>query len=318
MSAAGTAGDSTDSWGGDSVRHGGEWGLAALICGVIFAAHGALATPLVRIDGGTGVPGGTAAAVVALADDPTGSAVSAALVVSFPSPPLDSQASDCALAERLEGTHRLTAAVSLPGRLDLTIAPRAGTLPLGDGDLARCAFGIALGTPAGTAALALSATVDDAAGDPIAVETRDGAIVIDAPLPTPTVTDTPTITLTPTVTRTPTDTPIPIPTDTPTATPTPTRFVPIVLADHVNSCAIAPPDGAGGALPLLGGLLLLLARRRRGDPSPASRLNAWGRERKPRSAATARTPIGRAHCRDRAAGWCRTQSASCCPRGSCS
>lgn len=238
------------------MRLGREWSIAALIGGAILVAHAAQATPLVRIDGGTGVPGGTATAVIALADDPSGSAVSGALGVDYPSPPLGSDASACTLAGRLAGTHRLTTTAPLPGRLALTIAPLAGTPPLGDGDLASCDFAIALGTPAGTAALALDARLDDAAGQPIAVDTADGSIVIDAPLPTPTVSNTATITPTPTVTLTP------APTDTPTATPTATLFVPTVLIDSVNSCAIVPPD-AGSALPLLAGAILLLARRRR-------------------------------------------------------
>ena len=238
------------------MRHGREWSIAALICGVICAAHGALATPLVRVDGGTGVPGGTAAAVVVLTDDPTGSAVSGVLDLAFASPPLDADATACTLAARLSGTHHLTTAAPAAGRLELTIAPLSGTPPLGDGDLASCDFAIALGAPAGTAALALDAVLDDATGDPIAADTADGSIVIDAPLPTPTVTDTATITPTPTLT------PVPIPTDTPTATPTATRFVPTVLANNINSCAIVPPDGSG-ALPLLGGVLVLLAWRRR-------------------------------------------------------
>ncbi|MFN8644109.1 MAG: hypothetical protein U0802_21555 [Candidatus Binatia bacterium] len=238
------------------MRHGREWSIAAVICGVIGAAHGALATPVVRIDGGTGVPGGSAAALIALADDPAGAAVGGVLDVAFPSPPLDADATACTLAERLAGTHHLTTAAPQAGRLSLTILPLSGTPPLGDGALASCDFAIALGTPAGTAALDLSALLDDAAGEPIAADTVAGFITIDAPLPTATATSTPTIT------PTPTDTPIPIPTDTPTATPTATRFVPTVLIDSINSCAIAPPDHAG-ALPLLVGVVLLLARRRR-------------------------------------------------------
>jgi uncharacterized protein (TIGR03382 family) len=229
---------------------------------VALAAGPAAALPVLRVDGGGGVPGGTAAAVVALSDDPIGQAVSASLTLTYPSPPLETSPGDCSLAERLEGTHGLRSAVPLPGMLDLVVFPSAGTPPLGNGELVRCDFGIALGTPAGTAALLLSAEVDDAANDPLSVSVLDGAIVIDAPAPTPTPTDTPTITLTPTVTPTPTDTPVPNPTDTPTATPTATRFVPIVLADNIGGCATVPRAG-GSALPLLGALLLFLARRRR-------------------------------------------------------
>jgi MYXO-CTERM domain-containing protein len=249
--------------GDDSVRHGGEWSIAVLVCCCALAATGAQATPLLRVDGDIGVPGGTVAAVVALANDPAGEAVAATFAVDFPSPPLAADPSTCSLAQRLTGTHRLTAAGPLPGMLGLTISPLDGTPPLGDGDLASCDFGIALGTPAGTAALALvNVAVTNGAGDPVAVDTADGAIVINAPLPTPTVSDTPTITLTPTVTLTPTITPTPFPTDTPTVTPTATTFRPTVLANNFGGCAIGAPADAS-ALPLLGVIALLAWRRRR-------------------------------------------------------
>jgi hypothetical protein len=245
------------------VRHG-RWSIAALICGLIFAAHRADAIPTLSIEGGTGVPGGTVAATVALADDPTGQAVAVTVGIAFPSPPLAADPSTCILAERLTGTHQLTAAGLLSGMLGLTISPRDGTPPLGDGDLASCDFAIALGTPAGTAALELvNVAVTDGAGDPVAVATANGTIVINAPSSTPTITSTPTTTRTPTVTLTPTLTPIPIPTDTPTATPTATVFRPTVLADNFGGCAVAAPASAGGALPLIGGVVVLLALRRR-------------------------------------------------------
>lgn len=230
--------------------------LLAIACGAL--ASRAAAVPLLRIDGGTGVPGGTAAAVLSLAGDPTGEAVAGSLGIDFPSPPLDAAADDCALADRLAGTHRLMTAAPLPGQLTLTISPLAGTPPLGDGDLATCVFGIALGTPAGTAALTLDATLDDAAGAPIPIEVADGEIIIDVPQPTPTVTNTATITPTPTITLTPTMVP---PSQTPTVTPTATRFVPTVLADNLGGCRVTPPGG--GALPLLAAAIPLLMRRRR-------------------------------------------------------
>ena len=248
------------------MRHGREWSIAVLVGCAALAATRAQATPLLRIDGGIGVPGGTVAALVALANDPTGEAVAATFAIDFPSPPLDAAPSTCSLAARLTGTHRLTAAGPLPGMLGLTISPLDGTPPLGDGDLASCDFSIALGTPAGTAALALvDVAVTNGAGDPVAVDTADGAIIINAPLPTPTVTETPTITLTPTVTLTPTITPTPFPTDTPTLTPTATIFRPTVLANNFGGCAIGAPADAS-ALALLGGVIALLARRRRRPP----------------------------------------------------
>lgn len=227
--------------------------MAVAVCCVVLAVSRAQAVPLLRVDGGIGVPGGTVAAVVALAADPTGAAVAATFGLALASPPLAADARACSLAERLAGTHRLTAADVPPGVLDLTIAPLAGAPPLGDGALATCTLAIALGAPAGTAALELvNVAVTDAAGAPLAVDTAGGEIIIDAPPPTPTTSATATITLTPT---------IPPPTDTPTATPTPTIFRPTVLADTFGGCAIGRPAPAGG-LPLLGGALALLAWRR--------------------------------------------------------
>lgn len=244
---------------GRSARVGMIGALLAVAIGGSAAA--ARAVPLVRIDGGIGVPGGTAQAVLSLADDPTGEAVSGTFGIDFPAPPLSAGTTACTIAERVSGTHQLATDAPEPGRLELTIAPLSGSAPLGDGELASCTFGIALGTPAGTAALTLAAEVTDAAGEPVAVAVQNGAIIIDAARPTATVTTTPTITLTPTVTRTPTLTPIPIPSDTPTSTPTATRFVPVVIADNVGGCAVGPSGGS--ALPLLAALAALLAHRRR-------------------------------------------------------
>lgn len=245
------------------MRHGREWSIAILIGGILVAASQALATPVLRIDGSTGVPGGTAAAVIALDNDPTGEAVAATFTIDYPSPPLTADPSSCMLPERLSGTHRLTAGEAAPGMLGLTISPRQGTPPLGDGVLASCDFAIELGTPAGTAALTLTdVAVTDNAGEPVPVDTVDGAIFIDVPPTptlTPTITLTPSITMTPTITLTPTIAP---PTLTPTVTPTATIFRPTVLANNISSCAIAAPGNAN-ALPLLGVALLLLLRRRR-------------------------------------------------------
>jgi hypothetical protein len=241
------------------VRHGREWSIALLIGGIALAASQASATPLLQVAGGTGVPGGTVAAVISLANDPSGEAVAATFAIAYPSPPLTADAASCMLADRLSGTHHLIAAGPVPGMLGLTISPLTGTPPLGDGDLASCDFAIALGTPAGTAALTLgNVAVTDAAGAPVAVDTADGAIIINAPLPTPTITNTATITLTPTITPTATLAP---PTATPTVTPTPTIFRPTVLANNFGSCAIDPAS-ASDVLPLIGGVLVLLLRRR--------------------------------------------------------
>ena len=116
------------------MRHGREWSIAVLVCGAVLAAPCAQATPLLRVDGGIGVPGGTVAAVVVLENDPTGEAVAATFAIAFPSPPLDADPTTCSLAERLTGTHRLTAAGPLPGMLGLTISPLDGTPPREKGE----------------------------------------------------------------------------------------------------------------------------------------------------------------------------------------
>ncbi|MDX2166484.1 MAG: DUF1302 family protein [Deltaproteobacteria bacterium] len=234
--------------------------LAALLLIGSTAAH---AVPLVAIEGGTGVEGGTAAAVLSLADDPDGLAVAADVAVHYPDPPLRTEPGACTLAARLSDTHQLTASVPLTGELLLAIAPLEAPLALGEGALATCDFGIALGTPAGTAALTLAdLELRDAEGTRIPAQTLDGAITIEPSGPTPTVTITRTASITPTATNT-----SPPPPDTPTPTPTftPTLFRPTVIANDFGNCAIGggnpPPRGAG--LLLLPVALLLLARRRR-------------------------------------------------------
>lgn len=242
------------------MRHGRGWSIAILTGIVALMATRAAAVPLLRVDGGTGVPGGTVAAVVALADDTANEAVAASFGIAFPEPPLGVPAGTCALADRLASTHQITT-TSGPGLLDLIIQPLAGTPPLGDGDLASCDFTIDLGTPAGTAALELvDVVVTDADGEPVAVARQDGEIIIEAPLATPTVTNTPTVTTTPTITQT--ATPVP-PTATPTVTPTATIFRPTVLADNFGGCAVTPAGGVSGWPLLLGAAFLLRLRRRR-------------------------------------------------------
>lgn len=242
------------------MRHGRGWVIAAaaIIAAALGGSRPAAAIPLLAIEGDTGVPGGSAAAVLSLADDDAGEAVAAAVSVDYPSPPLTADPGRCALAARLGTSHRLIAESTAPGMLALMVEPISGTPALGNGPLATCLFDIALGTPAGTAALALDdVDVRDAAGAPVEVNTTDGAIVIDAPIPTPTVTNTPTVTATGTVTSTPP------PSNTPTVTPTPTFFEPTVLVNRFGGCSVTPPE-SGGVLPLgLALLLVLRARRRR-------------------------------------------------------
>jgi hypothetical protein len=239
------------------------WVAAAAVC---WAAAPAVAVPLVSITGEVGVPGGTANALLALADDGDRRAAEATVDVAYPLEVLSTSANDCALAERLAGTHALSASVEAEGRIRLAILSTTG-LPqsLGDGDLARCAFGIALGAPAGTAALALSDLVlRDTELRPIEGAVADGAIIVEgSPLPTATATLTPTAANTPTITATSP------PTMTPSVTPTPTdtpKFFPTVRASGGagGSCTItaAADASAVAALLWLAPALALWLRRR--------------------------------------------------------
>lgn len=229
--------------------------LAALA--LLGSAATARAIPLVAIDGGAGLAGGTAAAVVSLAGDASGLAASAGVAVHFADPPLATAPTACALAARLAATHRLTTSAPLAGELLLAIAPLTQAASLSDGPLVNCDFGIALGTPAGTTALTLQdVELRDADGQSIAAESADGFVTILPSGPTP------TFSATPTVTATSTSTIVPPPSDTPTPTPTPTIFLPTVLADTVG-CAVTPPHQTNGAWYLIAALAGLLIWRRR-------------------------------------------------------
>lgn len=239
------------------------WVAAAAVCWV---AAPAVAVPLVSITGEVGVPGGTAHAVLALADNPDGLAAEAAVDVAYPLDVLSTSPDDCALAERLSGTHALSASVEAEGRIRLAILSTTGVpKSLGGGALADCAFGIALGAPAGTAALELSDLVlRDTELRPIAGAVADGAIIVEgSPLPTATATHTRTAANTPTIT--PTFTPSVPPSATPTPTDTP-KFFPTVAASGGNggSCTIAPRPSASPfeSLLWLAPALALWLRRR--------------------------------------------------------
>ncbi|MEO8602503.1 MAG: MYXO-CTERM sorting domain-containing protein [bacterium] len=236
--------------------------LATLaLLGSIATAH---AIPLVAIDGGAGLPGGTAAAIIALSDDVSDLAVSADIAMHFADPPLATNPAACTLAARLAATHRLTASSPLSGELLLAIAPLTEPASLGDGPLVTCDFGIALGTPAGTTALSLEdVEVRDAGGTAVPIDLADGFITILPSGPTPTVTITPTVSATPTLTATLTFTVVPPPSDTPTPTPTPTLFRPTVLFDTGGTCAVAPPQRGGRAWMLVAALIALVVWRQR-------------------------------------------------------
>lgn len=230
--------------------------LALLLMLLAATAH---AVPVVSIEGGTGVPGGTSAALIELAGDEGGVVVSADLTVTFDPLSLFAGTTSCQIADRLSSSHQLAADIPAPGALHVAITPTDGPSPLENGELGTCEFMIASGAPTGTAALTLSGVVlRDASGEPVPAETVNGDIVIEsgAPTPTPTVTSTPTITGTPTATHTATLVPTPI--ESPTPTPTPTAFF---LVDRFGGCSVVGAQ-AGTAWPLLGLLALLWIRRR--------------------------------------------------------
>lgn len=236
------------------------WIYRAAGLALLLVVHSAAArsVPLVAIDGGAGLPGGTAAATISLDKDIDDVAVSADVSIQFADPPLSTDPSACAIAPRLAATHRLTASTPLAGQLLLAIEPLAELAPLGDGPLADCGFGIALGTPAGTTALSFSdVELRGADGEPIQADSTNGFVTILPSGPTPTDTATPTVTATFTAT------PIPPPSDTPTATPTPTLFKPVKVADTVGSCAVVSPANAADAWLLFAGAATALLRRRR-------------------------------------------------------
>jgi hypothetical protein len=166
------------------------------------ALLGALLAPLAQgraqdlqliVDGGSGRRGEMVPVAIRLANDPDGSAVTADLDIAFPTdlvefvPPVSSA---CAIAPRLSTTHQIGGTLRAPGQLTLAILARGLEInPLGDGDLATCAFHILPEAGSSPAALVLTfAALNDEAGHTLPLDAPDGAIVIsDAPgQPTPT------------------------------------------------------------------------------------------------------------------------------------
>jgi hypothetical protein len=161
----------------------------------------ALAPAVVRADdpqlsvvSASGLRGGTVAVVIRLANDATNSAFTADVDIAFPTdlleffPPVRTT---CTIAPRLAATHQVAGRVPEPGRVVLSILARGGmNSPLGDGDLASCAFHILADALSSPAALSLqSPLLGDSNGLVLPVSVADGAIFItDAPnQPTPTV-----------------------------------------------------------------------------------------------------------------------------------
>ncbi|MFN8642277.1 MAG: hypothetical protein U0802_11700 [Candidatus Binatia bacterium] len=164
--------------------------LVSLLAGAdVHAADG----PVLVVDGGSGRRGETVAVAIRLADDPQDTAYTADLDIDFPpdlvafTPPV---ASACSLAPRLAATHLIGGQLRAPGQLTLAIFARGlQNHPLGDGDLATCAFRILPDANRSPATLALPfASLNDADGRSLSTDAPDGAIVIsDAPgQPTPT------------------------------------------------------------------------------------------------------------------------------------
>ena len=154
--------------------------------------------PQLSIVSASGLRGGTVAVVIRLANDATNSAFSADVDIAFPPdlleffPPVRTT---CTIAPRLAAAHQVIGRLPEPGRLVLSIASRGlMNAPLGDGDLASCAFHILPDAASSPAALSLqSPLLGDSNGLELPVVVAGGAIFItDAPnQPTPTATAVP-------------------------------------------------------------------------------------------------------------------------------
>ena len=168
-------------------------GCVAVLAALLAPSVRALDVPQLLVDGGSGRLGETVEVAIRLANDAGGTAVTADLDIDFPTdlvefiPPV---ATSCAIAPRLEGTHRLGGTLLGPGQLSLAIFARGLEInPLGDGDLATCAFHILPEAGSSPAVLSLAfASLNDSDGQMLPADAPDGAIVItDAPgQPTPT------------------------------------------------------------------------------------------------------------------------------------
>lgn len=248
------------------------------------AASAQLANSELAIIGGTGVPGGTVAVMLALSGS-NNEATAASADVDFGDNGLELNFAACAIDPRLSTTHLLAGRSISDSVLNLEVAVLGAPAvrpPLGDGVLATCDIGIPLGTPTGTVAVTFDfAAVSDNAGAEVEVEGVPGEIIIVAslpatPTPTPTTgpsattTRTATSTATPTntsgATATPTSTTTATPTETgvqpteteevpPTATATPTNTVPVgptetevVPSTRTRTAAPTATAGGGGAI----------------------------------------------------------------------
>jgi hypothetical protein len=131
---------------------------------------------------------------VVKANDATNSAFTADVDIAYPTdlleffPPVKTT---CSIAPRLAATHQVGGTLPEPGRVALSILPRGTTNnPLGDGDLASCAFHILADAASSPAALTIqSPQINGSNGLALPLVVADGALFItDAPnQPTPTV-----------------------------------------------------------------------------------------------------------------------------------
>lgn len=273
------------------------WIVGAVACAVLAtpAAWAGLVVlePELAVTGGAGVPGGTVAVTVSLANDVADAGVSVDLDLRFDGEALEFTepvAESCAVAERLSRTH------SVGGMLDGDVLVLAvfisGTPnpppPLGNGEIVTCDFRIKDGVPTGTVALEIEAPyLGDAAGAQIPVRVLNGSVQIisEPPTPTPTATATPKATDTATATATVTNTRAATATNTAAATATATNTRPTATATasstrtatatvtptHKKSggggggCNVVPTDAStplgAAALLVLPALLLGLRRR---------------------------------------------------------
>jgi hypothetical protein len=174
------------------------------------AAMAGVGNPDLSVNGGTGVPGGTAAVTVALANDPTNLATSGDVDFTYPTDLVEFMGpvtQSCMIASRIADTHEVGGRLVMPGLLRLSIlvsGQPAVFPPLGDGDLASCNFHILPAAPTGSAPLAIQEALLFAGLDMLSVSPVNGAITISEA----------------TVTEPPTATPTPVETTTATATST--------------------------------------------------------------------------------------------------
>lgn len=168
-----------------SSRAAGILAIAALP--LLLAATTWAVDPTLTVRGSAAPRSGPATFSLHLADDATAAAVSADVDVRLPAevdfePPV---AMRCAVAPRLEGTHRVAGQVLEPGLVAVAILARALDVePLGDGELATCTLAVRADATRPIAPLAVEfAGLGDSDGLELPRIVRSGAIVVsDLPL----------------------------------------------------------------------------------------------------------------------------------------